>query len=70
MLLLAVLVLPALSLLLLVMSRIEDRLLEDARSAHHARHARRRLRLVTGGKSADSGTAPSHQRSLPRRNAA
>ncbi|GGT33783.1 hypothetical protein [Streptomyces chromofuscus] len=48
MLTLAVLLLPGLSLLLVVMSRIEDTL---QREPHPARHARpRHLRLLPGGK--------------------
>ncbi|MFB9464703.1 hypothetical protein [Streptomyces cinereospinus] len=50
MLTLAVLLLPGLSLLLIVMSRIEDNLRQDP---HPARHARpRHLRLLPGGRAA------------------
>ncbi|MFJ4467988.1 hypothetical protein ACIP2X_11005 [Streptomyces sp. NPDC089424] len=48
MLMLAVLLLPGLSLLLIMMSRMEDKLNEDPRPGRHARR-RRHLRLVHGG---------------------
>lgn len=55
MLMLAVLVLPGLSLLLIMMSRIEDRLHEEPRPARHARRFRP-LRLVHGRRAAGVGT--------------
>ncbi len=68
---LAVPLLPALSLLLVVMSRVEDRLLEEDRPAQRARHARpRRLRLIPGGISTGSNVRLSAQRSRLRKNAA
>ncbi|MFE5754649.1 hypothetical protein ACFQ7M_36020 [Streptomyces massasporeus] len=71
MLLIAVLLLPALSLLLVALSRIEDRLLNDADPVHHARHARpRHLRLIPGGRSAASGSMLPAQRSHARKHIA
>lgn len=55
MLMLAVLVLPGLSLLLIMMSRIEDKLHEEPRPAGHARRFRP-LRLVHGRRAAGAGT--------------
>ncbi|MFF9496069.1 hypothetical protein [Streptomyces flaveolus] len=71
MLLLAVVLLPTLSLLLVVMSRIEDHLLNDTDPTHHARHARpRHLRLLPGGKSGVSGSMLPAQRSELRKDTA
>ncbi|CAL9278558.1 MULTISPECIES: hypothetical protein [Streptomyces] len=73
MLLLAVLLLPALSLLLVVMSRIEDHLLNDTSPTRHARHARpRHLRLIPGGKNngASSPALPPQHSSNLRKDAA
>ncbi|MFE6594923.1 hypothetical protein [Streptomyces sp. NPDC057781] len=71
MLLLAVLLLPALSLLLVIMSRIEDHLLNDTDPTHRARHARpRHLRLVPGGKSGASSSVLPAQQSDLRKDAA
>jgi hypothetical protein len=61
-LLLAILLLPALSLLLTAMSRIEDRLLNTPEPVRHARHARpRHLRLIRGGKGAAGNPMPAQQ---------
>lgn len=54
----AVLLLPGLGLLLFAMTYLEDRLLDDAGPARHAR--RRHLRLIPGGRGARTphGAAP------------
>ncbi|MFD7439613.1 hypothetical protein [Streptomyces sp. NPDC059861] len=61
MLMLAILLLPGLSLLLIVMSRIEDKLHEVPQPARHARRSRH-LRLVHGGRTAGADAGESDQR--------
>ncbi|MEV7994724.1 hypothetical protein AB0O67_23235 [Streptomyces sp. NPDC086077] len=58
---LAILLLPGLSLLLIVMSRIEDTLHEDPQPARHARRSRH-LRLVHGSGTAGTGADEPDQR--------
>ncbi|MGV9291413.1 hypothetical protein [Streptomyces sp. NPDC003719] len=58
----AVLLLPALGLLLFTMTWLEDRIFRDTEPARHAR--RRHLRLIPGGGAgAGRGTAPAARHS-------
>ncbi|MFG3658667.1 hypothetical protein [Streptomyces sp. NPDC047706] len=68
MLMLAILLLPGLSLLLIAMSRIEDKLHEVSRPARHAR--RGHLRLLRGGAAAATRASEADQRSAARGTAA
>ncbi|MFI9612036.1 hypothetical protein ACIHCM_10170 [Streptomyces sp. NPDC052023] len=68
MLMLAILLLPGLSLLLIVMSRIEDKLHEAPRPARHARPGH--LRLLRGGAAAATPASETDQRSAARSTAA
>lgn len=69
----AVLLLPGLALLLLLMARLEDRLLAPGTRPRTARHARRHhLRLIRGGGEVTSERESRHIRAArpQRRNAA
>ncbi|MFF4835885.1 hypothetical protein [Streptomyces sp. NPDC001315] len=66
MLLVAVLLLPLLSVLLIVMDRVEDRLLDPTPSKRRHAAGRRPLRLVRGGhRDAAPGPAPEADTETP-----
>ncbi|MGC9501757.1 hypothetical protein [Streptomyces sp. WG7] len=60
----AVLLLPALGLLLFTMTYLEDRLFGDPGPPRHAR--RRHLRLVPGGRAREASPARNPARAEPR----